>query len=290
MKRSALIVIWIFATTLIASAQTSNFFFPHVVNGVLGNVTWRTSILLTNPSLVTASGAITFTQDNKDLIASGSTWPITVTDENGFTVTSSVITFSLPPNATHKWVSSSSSGLLSGFANVTTNAGTVSGTAIFSEFDSAGNLVGEAGVPSATSVLKQSIFVDSLARYGVGFAFANPGSSAATVTLTLVDQNGTVVAGPGTETLGSGNHTSAFVNQLFPSAPAMVGTMQLSSTAPLVAIALRFDPTLSKFTTLPPVTLTSMMNSGMEWLEEHGQRILPTAVATLLETFGLRMG
>jgi len=289
MKRAVWIVIWIFATTLIASAQTT-FFFPHVVNGLLGNVTWRTTILLTNPSVVTASGAITFTQDNKDMIAAGSTWPITLTDENGFSVTSSVVTFSLPPNATHKWVSSSSGALLSGFANVTTNAGTVSGTAIFSEFDSAGNLVGEAGVPAATSVLKQSIFVDSLARYGVGVAFANPGTSAANITLTLLDANGTVVAGPGTETLGPGNHTQGFVNQIFPSTPAMVGTMQLSSSTPLVAIALRFDPTLSKFTTLPPVTLTSMISSGMEWLEERGQRILPTAVATLLETFGLRMG
>jgi len=59
--------------------------------------------------------------------------------------------------------------------------------------------------------------------------------------------------------------------------------MQISSNTPLIAIALRFDPTLTKFTTLPPVTLTSLIHNGMEWLEDH-------AVATLLGTFGLRMG
>ena len=274
MKRAVLILFWIFATTLVASAQTT-FFYPHVLNGGLGIVTWRTTIILTNPTSTTAVGAITFTKDNPDLIASGSTWALALTDQNAFTITSSVFSFTLPPGATRKWVTSSTGGLISGFANVTTNAGIVTGTAIFSEYDFNGNLVAEAGVPAATPVLRQTILVDTLAKYGVGVAYANPGTSTANISLTLLDDNGAVVAGPATETMGSGNHTQGFVSEFFRSAPPLVGTMQISSSTPLVAVALRFDPTLSKFTTLPAVTLTSLINNGL------------TAIKTLLETFKL---
>ena len=61
MKRVVLTLIWILTATLIASAQTT-FYYPHVVNGVQGAVTWKTTILLTNPaSAGTASGTITLT-------------------------------------------------------------------------------------------------------------------------------------------------------------------------------------------------------------------------------------
>src|SRR4029077_4583798 len=96
MKRVPLIVTWIFGTTLLASAQTS-FFYPHVVDGVLGGTTWKTTIFVTNPSSATATGAITFTQDNNDPRAAGAAWQITLADETGTTSTSSVFTFTLPP-------------------------------------------------------------------------------------------------------------------------------------------------------------------------------------------------
>jgi len=256
MKRVLVIAIWILAATLTASAQSS-FFFAHVVNGVLGTVTWKTTIFLTNSgSSGTATGAITFTQDNTNQISAGSSWPITLTDETGFTTTSSTFTFTLPPGATHKFVSSSPGGLISGFANVTTNAGVVGGTAVFSEFDSAGSLISEAGVPSASAIPRQAIFVDTAARYSVGLAFANPGNTAANITMTLLDSSGAAVSAPVTRTLGAGNHTQLFTSQLFPSGTQpSVGTLQFTSNAPLVTIALRFDPSLSKFTTLPPVPL-----------------------------------
>ena len=147
---------------------------------------------------------------------------------------------------------------MSGFASVTTNSGTVSGTAIFSEFDAAGNLMGEAGVPSANPVLRQTILVDTTAGYSVGVAYANPGTtSIANVSLTLLDNSGNAVAAPVTQTLGPGNHVTGFTSQFFKSAPPLVGSMQITSSTPIIAISLRFDPTLSKFTTLPPVTLAS---------------------------------
>ena len=224
MKRVPLIVTWMLGTTLLASAQTS-FFYPHVVDGVLGGTIWKTTIFLTNPSSATATGAITFTQDNNDPLAAGSPWQITLADETGITTTSSVFTFTLSPGASRKYVSSATGGFVSGFASVTTNSGTVSGTAIFSEFDTAGNLMGEAGVPSANPVLRQTILVDTTGGISVGVAYANPGTtSIANISLTLLDNSGNAVAAPVTQTLGPGNHVSGFTSQFFKSAPPLVGT------------------------------------------------------------------
>ena len=89
MKRVPLIVAWMLGTALLASAQTS-FFYPHVVDGVLGNTRWKTTIFLTNPSSTAATGAITFTQDNTNPLAAGSSWQVTLADETGVATTSNV--------------------------------------------------------------------------------------------------------------------------------------------------------------------------------------------------------
>jgi hypothetical protein len=290
MKRLLLIPIWTLTTAALASAQSS-FFYPHVVNGTLGAVSWKTTIFLTNPaSSGSATGAITFTQDNSNQISAGSSWKITLTDDTGFTTTSSVFTFSLPPGASRKFVSTAPGGFVSGFANVTTNPGTVNGTAIFSEFDINGSLIGEAGVPSVNNVPRQSIFVDTLNGYSVGVAYANPGTSLANITLTLLNDLGASVTTPVTQTLGQGNHTQAFTSQLFPSVKQpMVGTMLIASSTPLIAIALRFDPSLSKFTTLPAVTVASFINNGVQWLQRR-EAMFSVSIATLMKSFGFDIG
>jgi hypothetical protein len=268
MKRVPLIAAWMFGTTLLASAQTT-FSYPHVVDGVLGATTWKTTIFLANSSSATATGAITFTQDNSDPFAAGSPWQITLADETGSATTSSVFTFTLPPGAVRKYVSGSSEALNSGFATVTTNSGTVSGTAVFSEFDNAGSLICEAGVPAATAVLRQTIMVDTTGGNSVGVAYVNPSTtSIANISLTLLNNSGNVAASV-TKTLGPGNHVSGFTSQFFQSSlPPFVGSMQITSSTPIAAISLRFDRTLSKFTTLPPVTLASLISTGMDWLQE----------------------
>ncbi len=255
MKRVSLIAAWMFGTTLLASAQTT-FFYPHVVDGVLGGTVWKTTIFLTNPSSAPTTGAITFTQDNTNPLGAGSLWQLTLADETGVSTTSNVFTFTLAAGASRKYVSSAKGSFVSGIATVTTISGTVSGTAIFSEFDPAGNLMDEASVPSAEAVLRQKILVDTTGGYNVGVAYANPGTTTiANISLTLLDNSGNAVTAPVTQTLGPGNHLAGFITQFFRSAPPVVGTMQITSSTPLIAIALRFDPTLSRFTTLPPVVL-----------------------------------
>jgi hypothetical protein len=290
MKRVLLIVAWMLGTSLLASAQTNSFFYPHVVDGLLGATIWKTTIFVSNSSSATATGAITFTQDNNDPFSAGSPWQITLADETGSTTTSSVFTFSLPPGAVLKYVSSGTGGLNSGFATVTTNSGTASGTAVFSEFDAAGNLICEAGVPAAIPVLRQTIMVDTTSGNSVGVAYVNPSTtSIANISLTLLNNSGNPAASV-TRTLGPSNHVSAFTSQFFGSALPMVGSMQITSSTPIAAISLRFDRTLSKFTTLPPVTLASLISTGMEWLQDRRQRTLPAAFATLLGAFRFQIG
>ncbi len=291
MKRVFLALIWILAATVIASAQTT-FYYPHVANGVLGSFILKTTILLTNPaSAGNASGTITFMQDNSNKTQAGSPFAITLTDESGRTTTASTVPFTIPPGGTRKLVSDGLGPSAFGFATVSTTAGTVSGTAIFSQFDSAGNLVAEAGVPSAVAVPRQAIFVDTGGGYSVGLAYANPGGSAANVTLSLLNSSAVaVVPTPVTQVLGPGNHVQGFTFEMFPSAPPFTGTMQITSDSPLAAIALRFSPGFSRFTTLPPVTLASLINPAMEWLQERPWLTPLTSIARLLGSLQLRIG
>jgi len=290
MKRVFLTLVLFLTATAVASAQTT-FFYPHVVDGVQGSVSWKTTILLTNPAPGTTSGTITFTGDNSDLTAAGSPLTLSLTDENGKPATGSTFTFSIPPNGTHRLISGGTGQFASGFATVTADAGTVAGTAIFSEFDGSGNLIAEAGVPSVSAVARQAIFVDTINNYKIGVAYVNPGPNAANITLRLLNSNAVaVVPTPVSQVLGPGNHTAGFTFQMFPSAPNIAGTMQITSDSPLAAIALRFDPTLSKFTTLPPVSLASLINPALEWLQQRAWLTPLTSVARLLGAFQLRIG
>ncbi len=291
MKRALSTLILILTATGFASAQTT-FYYPHVVNGPQGSVVWKTTILLTNPaSSGTVSGTITFTSDNASMAGAGSPMNLSLTDENGAGATSSAFTFSLAPGATRRLISSGTGAFAQGFATVTTTGGTVSGTAIFSEFDSAGNLIGEAGVPGVSAVPRQAIFVDTIGDYRIGVAYANPGSGAASLKLDLLNSSGVSVLPTAVpQTLGPGNHTAGFTYLMFSQVGPMAGTMQITSDSPLAAIALRFDPPLSKFTTLPPVTLASLINPALEWLQQREWLTPLTSVARLLGALRLSIG
>lgn len=297
MKRVWLTLIWILTATLICSAQTT-FYYPHVANGVLGGSTvWKTTIFLTNPaSSGTASGRITLTRDNATTTSAGSAFTaITFVDESGATVGSGgTISFSIPGGGTRKYTSTGAGVYAGGFATVSTDTGTVNGTAIFSQFDSTNRLVAEAGVPAVGSVPRQAIFVDTVGGYNIGVAYANPGPAAAPVMLSLVNSSAATVLTT-TQTLGPGNHAAAFTSELFRGSEQLlatvpIGTLQITSASPLAAIALRFDPSFSVFTTLPPVTIAALLNPAVEWLQQRPWLTPLTSIARLLGSFQLRIG
>src|SRR5215831_325973 len=266
MKRFLFLCVFMIGSA-VASFGQNTFYFAHVVNGNAGGV-WKTTIFLTNPAATntsTAAGTITLTQDNSTLGAPGGPMAVSFINAAGQTVAGPVINFSIAGGQTIKLQSTGTGAFSGGFATVNSNV-PVNGTAIFSLYDNSGtNLVAEAGVPSAAAVAKQSIFVDIGGGFDIGVAFANVGTTAASnVSLTLLNTQAATVLSTTVPTLGAGNHNAAFVSQFFPTLkPPLTGTMQITTgTGSLAAIALRFAPT-GVFTTLPPVTLASIItNTG----------------------------
>jgi hypothetical protein len=282
MKRVILVACWILSFAAISSAQTT-FYFPHIANGVLGSTIWKTTIFLTNPAASgTASGTITFANND------GTPYVISFADENGQPNTGSTITFSIPAGTSKKYLSSGQNPYAPGFA-VVSSSGTVSGTSIFSELDLSGNAIAEAGVPQAAALPKQAIFVDTTGGYSVGVAYANPSSKAANVTLSLLSTNGAPVAST-TQLFGAGNHASGFTTDFFKTVTTPVtGTMVIESDdVPLAAIALRFASS-GVFSTIPPVSIASVFNPAILWLEERPWLAPLTSVARLLGAFQMRV-
>ncbi len=291
MKRISLVIFWILTATVLCSAQAT-FYYPHIANGLLGANVWKTTIFLTNPTASgTASGTITFTRDNAVPGNAGSIFSsIAFVDQDGAPAGSGgIITFSIPAGQTRKYTSTGAGAYGGGFATVTTTAGSVQGTAVFSEFDLAGGLIAEAGVPSASAVPNQAIFVDTVGGFSIGVAYANPNSAAGQIDLSLLNSSAVTVATTTVPTFGAGNHGAAFTFQMFPGAGQFAGTMQIHSTQPLAAIALRFAPS-GVFTTLPPVTLASLISPAVEWFEQRPWFAPLTSVARLLGAFQLRRG
>ncbi len=288
MKRVLFVSLWILTAAMVCSAQAT-FYFPHIANGVLGGTIWKTTVLLTNPAASgAASGTITFNQDNPTAGQAGSPFNVSFTDEVG-TPTTGTITFSIAAGQTKKYVSTGTGGYSPGFGTVSTSAGTVSGTAIFSEFDLGGRLIAEAGVPQAAALPRQAIFVDTIGGYNIAVAYANPGTSAANVTFNLLDSSAAMVAST-SQLLGPGNHVATFTSGIFPSIGPLAGTMQVVSNVPIPTIALRFDPVFTIFTTLPPVTIASLVNPAIEWLQARPWLAPLSSVARLLGAFDRRLG
>jgi hypothetical protein len=230
--------------------SVSTFYFPQIADGGDPTAFWRTTVFITNPAAIgttPASGAITL------WTSAGAAFNTGFVDAAGAPVGSgNTVPFSLSGGETRKFSSTSAGPLAVGFATVTADAD-VRGTAVFSEI-LGGTLFAEAGVPSATAVLKQAIFVDTTAGFDTGVAFANPNSTPANITFSLFNAAGAPVGAPLVRTLATNQHNALFVSQLFQGAPPFTGTMQIISDVPVAVVALRFASS-GIFTTLPPVPL-----------------------------------
>jgi hypothetical protein len=199
---------------------------------------------------------------------SGTSAPFNVAfvDGNGAPAGSgNTLSFQIAGGQIRKFVSTGTAPLATGFATVSSDS-PVTGTAIFSLFAADGRLISEAGVPAATSLARQAILVDTLGGFKTGVAYANPGGGAATISLQLLNLEGVAVGSPAPATLPPNGHRALFVAELFPGAPPFAGTMQITSNTPLAAVALRFDPTFTFFTTLPPVSLAALLPPVAEWV------------------------
>ena len=285
MKRVLLTLVWIFTGTIICSAQAT-FYFPQIADGIQGDgVSWKTTLFIVNTAPANASNSnvtITFTTSQ------GAPFNIAFTG-TGFSSTGNTVSFTIAGGQSRKLVSTGAAGLQVGYATLSATSSDITGTAVFSEFAASGALISEAGVPAANALERQAIFVDTQGGFNTAVAYANPNAGPATITLALLNSQGVNVVPSTQRSLAGTTHTPAFVNELFPSAAPFAGTMQITSSAPLATIALRFSPS-GAFTTLPPVSIASLLDPAVEWLERRPWISPFTSLARLLGALKFRIG
>jgi adhesin HecA-like repeat protein len=168
--------------------------------------------------------------------------------------------------------------LRTGFAVVTPITGgrlAFSVTETFTErFE--GNLLQSSVQPSplvtATSIVVTS---DPASAANTGIAILNPFDVAASVTLTLLNQQG-VIIGAKTVTLGARQQTSRFLTQLFPDVPELTesftGQLFINSNVPIAVLALAFS---GPFFTALPSTQLSGNNTAVGGSSDLGGIISP---------------
>jgi len=251
MNRILPMLLWICLSAGMTFAQQT-FYFPQIADGRDSGAPthWHTTIFLSNQSGALASGTVTLFQSG------GSAMNISFVDDLGVpAAVANRITFQIPPGQTRKYTSVASGDLVVGYAVVTSNV-PIAGNAMFAHWTNPPNetLIAEAGVPAASLMSKQAIFIDTQFGFNTGVAIANPGSAAAAITLELVNRDGQVVASR-TQTLGPGQHTARFVTEVFGNMAPLAGRLQISSNTGIATMALRFNASLERYTTTFPFTV-----------------------------------
>ena len=248
MKRLLLSTVFIFAGSVVASAQSIIYYFPQVAVG--GG--WMTTIFITN-TMTSSPGAATISFTKSDGTPFKGNW----LDEMGNNVTNgnNVIGVQLAPGETRKFVSVGDPfPLVTGFATVTTNSSSLLGNAMFTELDGSGNLLAEAGVPMAIPLMRQALFVDTTNGFRTGLAVANPNNLSLQLHFQLLSDVGQEVTSS-VANIGPFQQIAIFADELFQGIPAMVGQVQVWSTSPMTAVGLRFSQSGLPFTTLAPLAI-----------------------------------
>ncbi|MBI4455334.1 MAG: carboxypeptidase regulatory-like domain-containing protein [Acidobacteria bacterium] len=251
-----------------ASTQLE-FSLPQVANGPLSGGIIRTTFLVFNISGARATVTITLTKDD------GSPFVVTIPELGS----NSTFTVTLEPGGATFLQTDGLGTLTAGAAAVTSNVA-VGVSAIFSIFDPQGRFLTEAGVGDSPARTEFSTPIDVTDLFDTGIAFYNRLATAASMTLRLIDRNGTVIASQ-TISLGGRNHLARFISELFgDSIPAAVtsgsalfaktagtpsgnqperfaaarsfrGSLSISASAAVAAITLRQNSTPLSLTTLP---------------------------------------
>lgn len=147
-----------------------------------------------------------------------------------------------------------------GTSTVTTSASS-SGLVVFETFGlKRGDDTTQAGLLPGDLTTNSIMFVNahgSLSR-NLGIGIVNPGSTAASVTMTLRKDDGAVIGTPKTISVGAGNQTAQFITAVFADRPEvpndLTGTVAITSTAPVSMVGLRFRGV--NFSTIPITNLS----------------------------------
>jgi hypothetical protein len=102
--------------------------------------------------------------------------------------------------------------------------------------------VTESGIPSALPTTKARVYIDKSGGHDTGIAIANPGTSAANLTIQAFQTDGVTSAGnSGALKLSANGHKAAYAGELVTALPNnFTGVAEITSTTtPFVALTLR---------------------------------------------------
>jgi hypothetical protein len=206
-------------------------FFPQVADGAFENQwSWRTTLMLSNPDKTSpASLSVAFIQDDGTPMNVG----IQASTDNQFS-------FTIPPSGSLRLETNGLGNVKTGWARVQADK-KLSGISIYSFYDGAGNYVSEVGSPASSSLNAFSLFVESTADTNTGIAVANPNSSQADATLTLIDSKGVPLGFPISMTVPANGHIQKYLTELFQGiVPSdFHGMLEVVSPLPIVGINLK---------------------------------------------------
>ena len=231
------------------------YYFPHLAVGA----SWQTTITYINHSPEEVTCQTEFLSDQGN--------PMVVSFPSLGSVDSRTDVLS-PGGSVHEETDVGlSAPLAAGWAQATCS-GPVKASLLFRQHDSAGLPVAEAGVNAAVVPAKRFVtFAEQAAgQSGTGVAYANPSSTEALITFTAKDAAGQTLASENLTVL-PGGHGAQNMASLF-GLPGFSGSLEVTSTEPIVSLALNFeaDPV---FSSLPPGELDASTQGSTTYYFPH---------------------
>ena len=222
-----------------AAAQGSTtYYFPHLAVGA----SWQTTITYINHSLQEVSCQTDFLSDQ------GSPLMVSFAGRGAVVSRTDVLQ---PGGSVHQETNVDlSAPLARGWARATCS-GPLKASLLYRRRNSEGVPTGEAGVNATTVPATRFVtFAEQgESKQGTGVAYANPSDTAAMLTFTARDEDGETLASV-VRTLLPGGHDAQNMEPLF-GLPSFTGSIEVTSTAPIVSLSLNFEAA-PVFSSLPP--------------------------------------
>ncbi len=222
-----------------SARQTLNL--AQVANGSYGSGSYRTSFLIFNLSSSPADVNLNLTDD------SGQPLSLTIM---GWGRNSAFAFPNLPPGASLFLQTDGTGDLTAGAATITSNV-PAGASGIYTLFNSLGSFQSETGVGCASVLTSLTLPVDLTGSFDTGVAFFGAAGSESTLTLQLSDAQGGPLGASVRRTVPANGHLGIFVSQLFPGISNFTGSLSVSATTGIAALALRANTSPLLFTALP---------------------------------------
>jgi hypothetical protein len=206
-------------------------YFPRVADGSFGNQwAWRTTLILSNQD---SSGAANIVVNflNED----GSPMTLAIQNLNG-----SQFSFVIPARGSLELETEGIGEVKTGWAKVQSDK-KLSGIAIFSYYDGAGNYISEVGVPATSRESAFSLFVESRSDTNTAIVLTNPNASPASASLTLRDEQGNSLSTVADLPVPPSGEIAKYVTDLFQGVipPDFHGTVEVVDQLPILGLTLR---------------------------------------------------